>query len=187
MIMLKAIRSKLNKYQFSFQVVLFIALLYVSSAIWYKYGYQYPRGQIHTSSKQLNRLTKQVNTLLSAKNLNIDKVLTEKMLVTPSSVASDVREVLLGRQNLTLVSLNQKPDKHVKLSEILSQVQAANPKKKLVKYTYTLKLLTSYSSFVNVLKDMRSINGIFWISIDYTVSEYPKALVTMTFYSLSKG
>ncbi len=117
------------------------------------------------------------------------KVLNQRLgiltsdLITPEQMISALRLMLVQQPGLVLKSLETSPAEAVK-TDAKAQSQIANSG--IYRHEITLVLAGDYFSTLNYLKDLENLGwSLFWDSLDYKVTLYPEANVTIKLHTLS--
>lgn len=167
--------------------IIYLAVVYASYLAWSHYTAKLITNQYTSIQGRVKAENVKLKLLRNTKNIQNHRVLDEESLLSPAETSKYIREALLGKENLTLVSLTQEPGTKVQVSKLLGIINPPNKGLKLIKHPYHMKILCTYPAFLDGLKILNNINGLYWENINYKIESYPKALVTVQFYSLSRA
>lgn len=105
-------------------------------------------------------------------------------LIPPAEMTRVLKQILLQQAGLRLVRLESLPVEP--LFETPEGVQVESEGEDLFKHGVVIEVLGDYASTVLYLQAVETLpRRFFWESLDYEVTEYPTARVTLTLRSLS--
>lgn len=131
---------------------------------------------INQAQQSLHETKQQLNSVLNR-------------LVPPTKITELLRSLLLQTHGLKLLSLSNEAVENISLenSKQGQQEQASDTVKTLLyKHSTTLKLSGSYQQlyhYLSVLED--SEWGLYWDMLDYQVTDYPKAEISIKVHTIS--
>lgn len=182
-----------------------LAILVIAWAIWDKWLYQPLQQQKIALQQELSNLSTQIAAQQQARltlqrrdptdpnataqqkllvlktdyaRLQAQLMSGEKKFVPPSQMAKALSDVLNQNQRLTLIALKTLP-----LSTLLSHKEQQQP---IYKHGLAISFSGHYLDTLNYLTALEALPWhIIWDSIDYQVTHYPLAEVTIQVYTLS--
>lgn len=127
---------------------------------------------------------------LQAANSEADQELDELYgrLIDPSEMSRMLTRILQRETTLELVSLNNKPSEMLLTTSISASVDAAGRQRAVEVFRHGLQMVFE-GSYLETIRYLRSLeqleNNFFWENMDYRVTEYPNARITLDIYTLS--
>ncbi len=139
-----------------------------------------------------NALLKQNITDTQAELVTIENKLSDtfESLVPPKEVTNFIRSLLLENSNLELIHLKNEPVQVIDLSEDKPSKpqQAENNQKsaRLFEHATDIKLIGDYLSLHKYLTQLEQSKwGLYWDQLEYKVTAYPNAEISLRVYTLS--
>lgn len=146
---------------------------------------------------ETEKLAKELSIDLDAENRDRKKSLMESLsrlhevvdrrtedLIPPAEMTRVLKQILLRQAGLRLVRLESLPVEP--LFETPEGIEVDSEGDDLFKHGVVIEVLGDYASTVLYLQAVESLpRRFFWESLDYEVTEYPTARVTLTLRSLS--
>jgi MSHA biogenesis protein MshJ len=130
--------------------------------------------------------------------LQSDLAKTEKQLealmyslVEPKKMVKVIRDLFINQNALQLIQLKNLPSEVLNADAVsntnLSETLPANTAPELYRHSLVISFEGDFFSVVNYLKALEALKWRFyWKSIDYKVSDYPKAKVTLELHTFSR-
>lgn len=179
-------------YQYRQVVVVLAAILYLfcfCAVFWLWYAQVETRleSAVASRTKQIGSLKTSLSKASRSINIPKKQAFLKSDFAQPTDVTEKLRHLLEGKNNLTLLTLTQKPAEKKGLTKIFKQVVNASGVSAVSVYHFDLKILTNYRAFLDLIHTLKDSRQIFWQKLSYTVSQYPEAVVDIQFYVLSKG
>ena len=187
--------TKINSLSWRLRVVIFVALLIVIFIAWRSLLWSDLQQKKALITPQLKMATKELKVLQSAlqaakqhwRQQNSTLVLERKTdqmlkkngnnLVSPKEITRVLEQLLFARHDLVLLELQNMPEK---------QIQPANKKLVLYEYGIVLKFRGNYFATLRYLHNLESLAWpLFWDKLDYKVTNYPEAEVTLQLHTVS--
>lgn len=99
--------------------------------------------------------------------------------VAAQEIEKLLSDLLRQQNNLTLMNFKNLP------AEMIAQL-AGTPEQKIYKHGMIMELRGNYFGILNYLKHIEKLNWhLFWDSLDYQVTHYPEAMITIKLYTLN--
>lgn len=130
--------------------------------------------QIDHAQQQLQDTGKQLDSVL-------DK------LVPPTKITELLRNLLLKTNGLKLVSLNNEPVKLISLNtQNIDEADSTQPELFLYQHTTVINLTGNYQQLYQYLSSLEESDwGLFWDQMHYTVTDYPRAKISLRVHTIS--
>jgi len=114
--------------------------------------------------------------------------LLTQALVAPKQMVSLLENVLTQDKQLKLISLNNLPEQGMNLSQVKSEDDVANikPDFLIYKHGFEIELEATYDSSNDYLRRLDALPWqLFWQTLEYESTQYPKGKLKIRIYTLS--
>ncbi|PHS68520.1 MAG: hypothetical protein COB23_09125 [Methylophaga sp.] len=137
--------------------------------------------QLASAKQQLESVQQDLNSVLAT-------------LVPPTKITQVLRDVLAQSNDLSLISLNNEPVIRIELAETKTETEQEqlesgekeNIGPSLYSHTTVVKLSGNYQQLYQYLQTLESSPwGLFWKQLDYKVTQYPNAEITLQVFTIS--
>jgi len=206
------IENRFNKFSIREKVFIFVALLIAVYSAWHTLLYDYLlatdeevakkaqqikqqinllEGQIDTISEVLGRdptfVLKQQSKELKNKNEALTREIYEnlKNMVSSKDMNKVLSQLIQKSEGLTVVKMESLPSKPLFAAK---NIQENGRSRKLQVFNHGLRveMLGDYFNTLQFLKTLEKQNlNVIWDELDYEVTKYPKASVTIVLHTLS--
>ncbi len=139
----------------------------------------------NSSKEQLLQEIANHKQQLTAVNVEIDQVLSS--LVPPTKITELLHSLLLKTQGLKLLALSNKPVEAISIFDNEQTEEAVSDSQtNLYKHSTTMILLGDYQQLYHYLKMIEQSKwGLYWDQLEYKVTDYPKAQITLDVHTVS--
>lgn len=136
-----------------------------------------PNQQLKLAINESNQHLQELEQSLSA---------TFESLVPPKEVTNFIRSLLLENSGLKLIALNNEPVEVINLNLQAADKSQQNDSARLYQHATNIKLSGDYVALYNYLiKLEQSEWTLYWDQLQYQVTTYPNAEITLRIYTLS--
>ena len=139
-------------------------------------------------NQELNReLKEEINQLKQRHQLILKNLSNQQLaLVAKTEMADILKTLLQDNSELTLMALRSLEPQPILFTASSSDTEMKEKSPLLFKHTILLDVEGNYFAVVDFLQQIEQANAkILWQSVDYTVLEYPTALVKIEVFTLS--
>ena len=159
--------------------------------------------EILTKSDRLSELTTTLandpNAPLRAKKKSLQDEMADltveiesrlSNLIAPEKMADLMRNVLADYKGLRLMSAKNLPVEPLQIKSTAAKIKPENDQEAgqqtvLFSHGFEMVLSGEYFQTLEFLQHLEAMNGFYWQALDYTVSKYPNAEVTIQISTLS--
>ena len=136
-----------------------------------------------------NALYKELDTLSIESDKYQEQIgLLTQALVAPKQMVSLLENVLTQDKQLKLISLNNLPEQGINLNQVSREDDLTNAKSDFLiyKHGFEIELETTYDSSIAYLKRLDALPWqLFWQTLEYESTRYPKGNLKIRIYTLS--
>ncbi|MFW5426080.1 MAG: hypothetical protein ACKE8G_01710 [Methylophagaceae bacterium] len=128
------------------------------------------------------------NTQLNLQDTEVELDSVFNKLVPPTKITELLRSLLLKTNGLKLVSLNNEPVKKIVLNEKKGseEKEKTEPQSLLYEHATIIKLTGNYQQLYQYLLALEQSDwGLFWDKMQYTVTDYPRAEISLRVHTIS--
>jgi MSHA biogenesis protein MshJ len=183
--------AKFNSLSLRIRAIIFVGLLVVIFIAWHSLLWSGVQQKKAFVTPQLRMAVKELKVLQNAlkaaeqhwrqqnRVLASDQTPKKKSnnLVSPKEITRVLEQLLFARHDLVLLGLQNLPEK---------QISPANKKMALYEYGIVIKFRGNYFATLRYLHDLESLAWpLFWDKLDYKVTNYPQAEVTLQLHTVS--
>lgn len=189
LIKLKSFFNKHSKLRFIMVILIFIAIGYVIFRLWYDYNFLPLQNKLKHTQDRIQQLKRDALEFKSEQSVTFPEkyVFKTSDLINSNQTLDFLRHSLKGDKEFIILSLTQKSSEAHLISKLFKKSLSLNSRMELNTQNFELKALSHYHSLLILLKNLNTTNThIFWDTVDYNVTQYPKAIVTLTFHTLGK-
>ena len=141
----------------------------------------------NSSKEQLEQALSKQKQKLSDIKVELDNVLGS--LVPPTKITELLHSLLLQTQGLKLLALSNKPVEAISMEnedEVKAEDEPDDQQAKLYKHSTAMTLLGDYQQLYHYLQMIEQSKwGLYWDKLEYEVTDYPKAKITLEVHTIS--